>query len=508
MPKSVKFAVQVPHGFDCEWYASATPEMTAEALTLGAHVYGTLQTMKASDELQALEAEKTAEITRIRETAAAATAAVQAQLARAEEERTAALARLSTALDTQRAELAAAAAKEKDRVAAAHGARLLEVQDELRLLKERCDGLMERRKQLESDREADIRVAEERTRVLLQATLDEKERAVLRAEATLASFKDLYAKQSEELKALSDLIRRKPTSSKEKGTDFENTFDDLLKVTFGLCDGFKIVDTAANGIGHAGDRLMKIGDHTILWEVKNYDRVVPSSEVEKFKRDVRENADVRIGVMVSRCTKITGRSLDREVEFVDGKMLIYLSNFELMADDMLRSLMMLFRVYWFADKGETAEEEDSKMVAVRQIESLHKDATEARVEWRKYKSQMEEVIRWMAERVEKTEERLKATLNVLLGAATSLEVPSGIFRDVAGDARATADVQAILRHSTPVAGGSCLLNDLAAAIATEKRVSIDTAKQHIQAVLSDSAIDKVKGRSTRIVGLTLTLSHA
>ena len=114
----------------------------------------------------------------------------------------------------------------------------------------------------------------------------------------------------------------------------------------------------------------------------------------------------------------------------------------------------------------------------------------------------------MAERVEKTEERLKATLNVLLGAATTVEVPPGIFRDVAGDARATADVQAILRHSAAAPGASCLLNELAAAIAPEKRVSVDTAKQHIQAVLCDAAIEKAPGRKTRILGLTLTLSHA
>jgi hypothetical protein len=508
MPKPVKFTVQVPHGFVCDWYLTATPEMTAEALTLGAHVYGTLQTMKASEELQTLEAEKTAEIARIRETAAAATAAVQAQLARAEEERTAALARLSSSLDAQRAELAAAAAADKDRVAAVHATRLLEVQDELRLLKERYDGLQERRKQLEQGRDADIRIAEERTRVLLQTALDEKERAVQRAEATLASFKDLYAKQSEELKSLADLIRRKPTSSKAKGSEYESFFSDKLKAVYGVCERFRLVDTAHSGIGHAGDYLMGIADHTILWEMKNYDRIVPSAEVEKFRRDVKENADVRIGVMVSRSTAITGKSSDREVEFMDGKLLIYLANFESMSDDTLPQLMFLFRIWWYMDKGVTTEEEDSKVVAIRQIESLHKEATEARVEWRKHKSQMDDAIRWMAERVEKTEERLKATLNVLLGAATTVEVPPGIFRDVAGDARATADVQAILRHTTATVGGSCLLNDLAAAIATEKRVSVDTAKQHIQAVLSDGAIDKGKGRPTRIVGLVLSLNHA
>ena len=508
MPKPAKFTVTVPPGFACEWYDTASPEMTAEALTIGASLYNTLKSMKASEELQALEAEKTEEIARIRAAAAAAQAAITTQLERAEEERTAALERLSTALDAQRNELAAAAAADKGRVAAAHATRLLEVQDELRLLKERHEALQERRKALEEGREADIRLAEERTKALLQTALDEKERAVLRAETTLQTFKDLYAKQSEELRQLADVIRRKPTSSKAKGSEYEAFFSDRLKSTFGVCERFRLVDTAHSGIGHAGDYLMGIGDHTILWEMKNYDRIVPSAEVEKFRRDVKENADVRIGVMVSRCTAITGKPTDREVEFMDGKLLIYLSNFESMNDEALPSLMFLFRIWWSVDKGVTTEEEDGKVVAIRQIEALHKEAADARVEWRKHKAQMDDTIRWMAERVEKTEERLKATLNVLLGAATTVEVPPGIFRDVAGDARATADVQVILRHSTAAQGASCLLNDLAAAIATEKRVSVDTAKQHIQAVLCDAAIEKAPGKKTRILGLSLTLSHA
>lgn len=514
MPKTVEFTVQVPFGFACAWYNTAAPEMAAEALTIGANLYNTLKSMKASEELQMMEAEKTEEIARIRAVAALAQAAITAQLERAETERTATLGRLSTALDSQRTELAAAAAVDKSRIATAHSQRLLEVQDELRLLKERYEALHERRKALEAGRDADIRVAEERTRALLQTTLDEKERSVLRAEAalqrtdaTLQTFKDLYGKQSDELRALGDLIRRKPISSKAKGSEYEAFFSDKLKGAFGVCERFKLVDTASSGIGHAGDSLMGIGDHMILWEMKNYDRIVPTSEVEKFRRDVKENADVRIGVMVSRCTAITGKSTDREVEFMDGKLLVYLSNFETMNDEALPSLMFLFRIWWHMDKGVTTEEEDSKVVAIRQIEALHKEAADARVEWRKHKSQMDDTIRWMSERVEKTEERLKATLNVLLGAATLVEVPPGIFRDVVGDARATADVQTILRHTTAVMGGSCLLNDLAAAIAPEKRVSVDTAKSHIQAVMTDVALEKAPGRKTRILGLTLTLSH-
>lgn len=484
------------------WYSTADPAARAEALRLGSQIFTTLQSMKSGEEVAAAEARATAEIARIRETAAASLAALQAEM-------DAAAAAANAA--AMRAAAAATAAQERTNATATE--RVLEAQAELRLLKERFDALQERRRALEEGRDADIRIAEERTRTLLQHTLDEKERSIQRAENTLAALQIAYEKQTEELRALSELIRRKPTAgSKAKGSEYEVEFRERLVAAFGTGDRFRLQDSATSGIGHAGDYLMNWGDHTILWEVKNYDRPVPSAEVEKFRRDMKENTQVRVGVMTSRFTPITGRNAtgDREIEIYEGKLLIYLNNFESMADDTLPSLMLLFKTWWSLDRGAAdvgTEEEERRTTAIRQIERLHADSVKARTDWRLHKSRMDEAIRWMAERVEETEARLKAALHVLqgVGGATGggAAIPDGFFRDVSGDERALTDVYAILRHAQPQTGHAIELNALAEAVSKDRGYTKDTAKAHIRAVLLDSVIDAQKGKAIRVLGMAL-----
>jgi hypothetical protein len=474
-----------------DWYATAPPESVAEALTLGATLFNTVRAIKSSEAIAEIEAEKAQEIARIRAAAAEQIATVQADLAAAHAAERARLneshaARLLEAQDTARAA--------QERAAETHAARLLEIQ-------ERCAALQERRRALEEERDVDIRIAEERTRVLLQHTLDEKERAILRAEKMLATLQEAYTHQSDELRALADLIRRKPTNVKTKGNDYEIIFREKLIAAYGTAANFSVTHDAR---GHAGDWLMTLEDHTILWEVKDYDKPVPAIEVEKFMRDMRENTHVRIGVMVSRFQPITGKNAggDRIVEFNDGKMTIYLSNYENMSDDTLVQLLLLFRVYWSHDKTDAVDE--SKQVALRQVIALHEAAARAKTEWRLHKSRMDDAVRWMAEMVEHTEERLKAALAILQGTSVALEVPAGVFREVAGDDRASRDVQIILKYANVSEGSSLLLNELADAFSKECGISRETAKSHIRAVVLDSCIDSPKGKPTRIVGLQMT----
>jgi hypothetical protein len=464
----------------------ASPESVAEALTLGANVIHTVRAIKSSEEIQALEARSAEECARIRSAAAEQIASVQAALAAAEQERSAAI--------------AAATSVAAARLTASHEAKLSEIQSNLRTLQERYDALQERRHALETGRDADIRVAEERTRVLLQHALDEKERAIVRAEKTLTALRESYDRQTEEIRALSEYIRQKPTNNvKTKGNIYEDNFRAKLVAAYGGVAHFSLIHDAR---GHAGDWLMTYEDHTILWEVKDYDKSVPTGEVEKFHRDMRENAHVRVGVMVSRLSPITGKTSrgDREVEFIDGKMLIYLSNFESMGEDMLPSLALLFRLWWASALPDI---DTSKETAIRQVLALHGEALRAKTDWRLHKSRMEDALRWMAEQVDTTESRLKATLAVLQGAVASVDVPEGIFRDVAGDERASRDIQTILKFSASDPSGECTLNDLADVFSKECAMSRETAKSHIRAVLLDSCIMATKGKVTRIIGLKM-----
>jgi hypothetical protein len=501
------FTILVPEGTDLGWYATASPEEVGEALALGATLHTTVKNLKAGEAVAELEARQATELATVRSSAEERIAAIQAQLETAVAERASATARALALFETQRAENAVSTQAEKDRLQALHATRISEAQAELQILKERISGLEVRRKTLEEGREVDIRVAEERTRTLLQQALDEKERTAQRLEATLTALQASYATQSADIRALTDLIRCKQQNVRMKGTAYENEFRAKLMTAFGLVHGFKIADSARSSTGHAADYLTNLEDHTVMWETKDYDRPVPLAEVEKFRRDMKENHDVRIGVMVSRATAITGMTEtgDRTVEFREGKLLIYLSNFEAMSEDTLASLLLLFRIWWKMDHGDEEEVEEATQVAIRQVEQLLAEATRAKTAWRLHKARMNEALRWIEETVETTESRLRATLNVLQGSVETVAVPPGLFRDPAGDAGMVADIQTILRAAVASAGptDSVTLNDLADAFATERKMSRDAAKTHLRAVLLDSVIETPRGKSALVRGLKL-----
>lgn len=499
------FTVLVPEGTDLTWYTTASPEMVAEALTLGATLHTTVKNLKAGEAVAELTARQATELATVRATAEERIAAIQAQLELAIAERTNATARAQTLFETQHAEQAVATQAEKERLQAQHATRMAEAQAELQSLKERINGLEARRKTLEEGRDVDIRVAEERTKALLQTALDEKERTAQRLESTLTALQASYATQSADIRALTDLIRCKQQNVRVKGTAYENEFRAKLLTAFGLVHGFKITDSARSSTGHAADYLTNLEDHAVMWETKDYDRPVPIAEVEKFRRDMKENHEVRIGVMVSRATAITGMTEtgDRAVEFREGKLLIYLSNFEAMPDSTLADLLLLFRIWWKHDTGSEDEVEEATQVAIRQVERLHADATKAKTEWRLHKARMNELLRWMEEQVETVEARLRATLNVLQGSVDTVAVPPGLFRDVAGDATMVADIQTVLRATTVDPTESVTLNELADAFSAERKMSRDVAKRHLLSVFLDSVIETPRGKATLVKGLAL-----
>lgn len=510
--------LHVPRDFQIPaFYEKASADDIAVALQLGASAFTLLQSTQVSEELRAAEERKAAEVAKLRETHGAALRELQAQL------EAAAAARAALQKDyAQRLEQVAESTRAEERTAALRQQEALRTRFEadLAVATARYEAAQERKAALEASRDADVRAAEERARAFLQLTLEEKERAILRAEQTLQSLQAGYAAQAEEVRALADTIRRgqqTQANAKAKGSLYEALFREKLVAAFGAGDGFALIDSAANGLGHAGDYLMKWGaahEHTVLWEVKNYDRPVPTAEVEKFRRDMRENAEVRIGVMVSRFTPITGKhaSGDRAVELQDGKLLVYLSNFEAMHDETLSGLLLLFRTWWCVDRGDTAD--DAKLAAVHTIESLHAAALKAKVEWRLHKSRAEEMLRWMSQQVEDHEERLHKALRLLRGTGegaaggAGLAVPDGIFRSCDGDDRAAATIQQIMDLCTHAPDAECVLNDLADALGRRKALSRDTAKSHIRAVLLDAAIEPPKGKiPAKVRGLVLRNTH-
>ena len=538
MPRATRLAntvtLRIPVGYVVPSLYEGDPDIVAEALTIGAALYDTVKRASNDQSIQALEARKQQEIAALRhesgerirtleaeleqtttaarrteetlhQTAREARESHQAQLAAAQQETQQTRHRMSEAQKQQEQRVRA---EEREATQREFDLRMRTLQDELAHQKEREAALLERKAVLEQGRDADIRIAEERTRALLQTTLDEKERSIVRTERALATLQETHSKHVETIRTLEEYLRRKPSeNAKIKGNTYEEIFREKLAATFGLCDRYALEAKGNNGFGHESDFIMGLEDKALLWEVKDYAQTVSQPEIDKFLRDMKENPHVKIGVMVSRHTPIVGKTKtgDRTVEFFEGRMLIYLSRFEEMSHDTLSSLMLLFRLFWASERS--IDDTESKQEAIRQIEKLHTAAIQAKREWRLHKSRNDETMRWMAEQVEDHETKLKQALNVLRG-ATLLEVPIGIFREFAGDEGAQQVVQLILEATTPAPGESVTMNEVAEHVAKRKGVSKDTAKAHIRGVLLDASYEQLKGKPARILGLKLTATSS
>ena len=127
------------------------------------------------------------------------------------------------------------------------------------------------------------------------------------------------------------IIKNTAAGSHKKGTQGEAIFTDYLQRIFGsvgMKEEFTLEDVGKEG--HQGDVRMSWKSHKLLWEVKNYSRNVNSDEVKKFLRDMEENRDISLGVMVSLTTGITGHQKAGNIdlqELRDGRMCVYINCF-------------------------------------------------------------------------------------------------------------------------------------------------------------------------------------
>jgi hypothetical protein len=201
------------------FYDTATPEETSRALDIGAHVYQTVATMRASAEIREIEERRGAEIAKIKEAAETRIGNLQTQIAATHQEHQQ---KLSQLYETQRIQETNIRKDVQEATQRQTQLRIAAIEVDMEVLREKNNALNERKAILEAGRDQDIRIAEERTKHLLQQTLDEKERAIMRSERTLQQLQECYVRQAEELRTLADLIRKKPQQNvKTKGSDYE-----------------------------------------------------------------------------------------------------------------------------------------------------------------------------------------------------------------------------------------------------------------------------------------------
>ncbi len=494
-------------------YLNGTSEEVEEALQLGAQVQTLVHLQKSTEDVRravekqdAIWSAKLAEETQRRQVAqqAAQQATTEAQASR-------------STLETlrQQTETAKVEARRQEREVI-----LLETEERLRKAQQAVDAATERLAiaeercaTLTQTRDHEIAVAVQRTRDLMSQVTAVREEQAAAAQGALKTLQEAYNRQADEIRSLSDFLRRRVSNAKTKGNDYETDFRDILLRAYGSAESFQIDDTNRNGVGHAGDFRTRFGSDWVLWEVKNYDRPVPRAECDKFQRDMLENRNIRVGVMVSRGTEITGKtgSGDRCVEFLEGRLLIYFSRFEAMGDEIqtLQTLLPLFRVWWRLTDGDEEEQTAHVEETIRSLELVVGNLVKRRQEWRVHRSRMDEILRWMTESVEEAEEQVQAVLKRIQGTTVgNQEVPEGIFRPNTMDEKIRATIATLLEDYEFREGGEVRLADMADTFAGRRKISKDSARKYILAAVLDTAVHSAAGKPTLIRGLCPKRTHA
>ena len=302
---------------------------------------------------------------------------------------------------------------------------------------------------------------------------------------------------------MNDFLRRKIKTSKEKGSEYETVFRDYLVRAYSAVPGFALRHGAMSTTGHEGDFLMKFHDSQILFEVKDYSAKVPTAEVDKFVRDMRENPEVKIGVMISRNTDITGKTTtgDRHYEFCDDKLFVFLSKFQFMGDelDILQSLRPMFEVWIQTSKDKSTITNE---VILHDLQRLSEDAVKRKSDWKVHKSRMNEAIVWISDAVEESEEKLTHMIRKITGNSKTIDVPENIFNDLSNE-REHQTAQTILKLVNIETGGEITVGTLASEVAKSLAVSTHTATERIKSILHPSILNTPKGKPHTIKNMSL-----
>jgi hypothetical protein len=502
---SRQITLHVNQGFAVpEVYTGGTMEEVEEALWLGANIQNSVRTRRSNDEARKISELKDTEIARIQTTYNE---------------------KLTKLLDDIRT-----VSTEKDKLGAAHAEGLKEArglereavgrewEEKMRVLRRdhevlatRYEALEERRKVLEESREADIRDAVARTEGLMEKLVVAKQEQLTKMETTWGKLNEAMVKQAEEVARLSGTISKRGANVKTKGSDYEEEFHEKLARAYGLCKGFKLKDTRL-GMGHEMDFSLEMEGQTVMWELKNYSSAVPKAEVDKFLRDLKENAQARVGVMISRVTDIYGKAGSGLMltEFEGDKMMIYISRFEEFCGEdegrVFQMLMSLFRVWWEYHKDGSSVGLD-RVEIVRELEKAVEDIAKRRTDWRRHKAHLDELGRWAMDLLDESEGRLDRMLkkarcendvDVHGGAGGPLVIPEGVFRD-SGEEREVSWIRSIMRVCVP--GGEIEVRELVELLTVHHKLSKDTIRSNIMSVMRDSAVIK-KGVVKYIKGVS------
>jgi hypothetical protein len=480
-------------------YTKGTMEEVEEALWIGANIQQSVKTKRSGDEVRKIAELKDTEIQRIQDMYQTKIKSLLSDIETVGTEKE----RISTEYSKG---LKEARQGERDVVTREWEEKMRILRKDHEILQSRFEALESRRRALEESRTKDIQDATKRTEELMEKLVASKQDQLTKMEAAYQRLNETIQKQSEEISKLSGNLNKRSANVKTKGSDYEEEFGEKLKRNYGLCRGFQIKDTRL-GMGHEMDFSMEIDGQVVMWELKNYTAVVPKAEVEKFLRDLKENPQAKIGVMISRSTDIYGKNQSGHMltEFDNDKMMIYINRFEeFCGEDENRVFQMLgslFRIWWEYHREENNTFDRTEMI--RELEKAIEDISKRRTDWRRHKAHLDELSRWTADLLDESESRLdrilkKARNNEEIVNDRPLVIPEGVFRD-SGEEKELTWIKSVMKVCEP--GGEIEVRELVELLGAYHKLSKDTIRSNVMSIIKDSAVYK-KGVVKYIKGIS------
>lgn len=496
MQKTIQLQVTQPFVLP-DVYLSGKVEEVEEALYIGALTQQTIQTRRSNDEVRNVEARHQVELQRIQHHYQDTLSELQEDIRRVSAEKDKLNAEYSNGIKEARH-----AEKEHCDRDTEEKVRLL--RKEYDMLQARYDVLEVRKHELEELRTRDIQEAVKRTEELMEKVVTAKQQQLDKMEATYHRLSDSITKQTDEVNKLSNTLGKRNANVKTKGSDYEEEFGDKLRRNYGLCRGFQLKDTRL-GMGHEMDFSMEIEGHVVLWELKNYTAVVPKAEVDKFLRDVKENPQAHIGVMISRHTDMYGKNYGGHLitEFDGENMMIYVNRFEDFCGDdenrVFQLLHSLFRIWWEYHKEDKKTFDRVEMI--RELEKAIEELGKRRTEWRRHKAHLEEIVRWSTDLLDESEDRLDRLLKKARNESTTavaVSLPEGVFRE-SGEEKERLWTTSIMKVC--MVGGEIEVRELVDLLGAHHKLSKDTIRTNVMSIIKDSAVLK-KGVIKYIKGIS------
>ncbi len=136
----------------------------------------------------------------------------------------------------------------------------------------------------------------------------------------LAELKEIYTKETERVRKEND----KSHVSSSKGKQGEREFEDICAEYTGWGP---LINTSKETA--ATDRRGVIKGCNVMFEIKKYKDNVPTTQVVKFVRDMKENPDTPLGVFISLNSNICNK-LDKYINIEwseDSQLLLYINSF-------------------------------------------------------------------------------------------------------------------------------------------------------------------------------------